>query len=150
MSEWRGRAVVLGIVATKGSVRAFTSEKTGKTVVVNDNKRGKSWQAELAWAMRETAPPRPFKEPMGAQIDIYLPRPASHFGTGKNRYQLKPNAPKRPAVKPDWDKAGRLISDAGSQVWWWDDNSLVDARVQKFYADGVPPQVVIEAWVIAE
>lgn len=41
----------------------------------------------------------------------------------------------RPTVKPDLDNVAKLIYDALNGVAWYDDNAIVDARVQKFYSD---------------
>lgn len=147
---WRARVVVPGKPQTKGSVKAFLPPGGRFPVVKNDNERAKSWQMELHFAMRRYAPRQPWKEPMGLRVTFYFQRPASHYGTGKGRYTVKASAPALPTVKPDLDKCLRVILDAGTGTWWFDDSYLVDlAGARKEYAaEGTPERVEIEAWVV--
>jgi Holliday junction resolvase RusA-like endonuclease len=39
----------------------------------------------------------------------------------------------RPA-RPDWDNAGKLLSDVANEILWADDAQVVDGRVLKVYA----------------
>lgn len=39
----------------------------------------------------------------------------------------------RPAKKPDWDNAGKIISDALNGIVYVDDAQIVEARISKFY-----------------
>lgn len=146
--SWRGSATLYGPPATKGSARGFVNRKTGRVVISNDNPRGKSWQTDLALAMRETAPQMPLREPVGVRIGLYLRRPANHYGTGVNRYRLKSTAPERPTTKPDWDKAARCACDAMTGVWVADDSYIVEATVEKRYAEDGQERTEVEAWEV--
>jgi Holliday junction resolvase RusA-like endonuclease len=50
--------------------------------------------------------------PLSITATFRFERPQSHFGTGKNRGNLKPSAPIHHHVKPDLDKLTRAIGDA--------------------------------------
>ncbi|MBR6873063.1 MAG: RusA family crossover junction endodeoxyribonuclease [Ruminococcus sp.] len=67
-------------------------------------------------------------------------------------YQIPESAPKyikekmrrgeiRPTVKPDYDNVAKLIGDGLNKVAYYDDKSIIDAHVCKFYAD--VPKVVV-------
>ena len=61
-----------------------------------------------AWAGRP-----PAEGPLGVRVLAEFIRPASHYGTGRNRSQLKDSAPGEWFVGyPDGDKIARLIGDA--------------------------------------
>jgi len=77
-------------------------------------------------------------------VQVFLPRPRQHYGTGRNENRLKPSAPARPTGRGDWDNFGKLASDALLRVAFNDDGQIVDGRVQKWYADfGEPPRWLI-------
>lgn len=71
---------------------------------------------------------------------FYLPRPKSHYGTGRNTSRLKDSAPLVPTTKPDSDKILRSTLDAlTSAQAYRDDSQVVDVQARKRYADGRPP-----------
>ena len=61
-----------------------------------------------AWAERA-----PIDGPVAVQVIAEFARPAGHYGTGRNRGQLKDSAPAEWFVGfPDADKIARLVGDA--------------------------------------
>ncbi len=125
---------------TKGSTRAFMPRGARFPIVTNDNPREKDWAARLALvahaAMQGTPPA---EGPVSLALELRLPRPKGHYG----KQGLKPNAPRVPVTKPDWDKAARSIGDALTGICYRDDCQVVEAQVRKLYAtDGEPG-----AWV---
>ena len=56
----------------------------------------------------------PYLEPVSLHASFYMPRPMSHFGTGRNADQLKASAPSFPVVmgRNDLDRMVRLVGDA--------------------------------------
>ena len=143
-------AAVSGPPQTKGSTRGFVNPRNGRVVVTNDNAKAKPWQDRMTWAMRQDAPAAPLKEPMALLVRAYLKRPATHYGSGRNRYTLKATAPARPVTKPDGDKILRLAADSGTGIWWFDDSYLVAWTVEKHYADEGQERVEALAWIVAE
>lgn len=62
-----------------------------------------------------------------------LPRPKSHYGTGRNSGQIKRGAPHRPPVRPDLDKLARAVGDALTGICYRDDAQVVNLCVAKYY-----------------
>ena len=59
------------------------------------------------------------------RLGFDLPRPAGHFGTGRNSGQVKPSAPTHPTVAPDLDKLVRCVDDAITDSGFWHDDAQV-------------------------
>lgn len=62
-----------------------------------------------------------------------LPRPKSHYGTGRSSGQIKRGAPHRPPVRPDLDKLARAVGDALTGVCYHDDAQVVNLCAAKYY-----------------
>lgn len=65
------------------------------------------------------------KTPLILAIDAYFPRPASHYGTGKNVDKLKPSAPKYHTNKPDHDNIIKFYMDCMNKLVFEDDTQIV-------------------------
>lgn len=63
-------------------------------------------------------------------ISVRLPIPASW---SKSKQEQAAVGLIRPAKKPDWDNAGKIISDAMNGIVYRDDAQIVEARVSKHY-----------------
>lgn len=77
----------------------------------------------------------PFDGDLEIKVGAYLPRPKSHFGTGKNAGQLRDSARAYPGVKPDLDNLLKLVVDALNGLAFIDDGQIVLATAYKQYAD---------------
>ena len=62
-----------------------------------------------------------------------LPRPKSHYGTGRNSGRVKRGAPRRPPVRPDLDKLARAVGDALTGICYHDDAQIVNLCAAKYY-----------------
>jgi Holliday junction resolvase RusA-like endonuclease len=82
--------------------------------------------------------------PIALEITFVKPRPASHYGTGKNRGVLKASAPLYPATRPDALKLARGVEDALSGVLYRDDAQIVTEYLLKRY--GEPARCEIRVW----
>lgn len=60
-----------------------------------------------------------------------FPRPASHYGTGRNREQVKPSAPASHTQTPDLDKLLRLVGDALTIAGVLRDDSQIHTIIAK-------------------
>lgn len=110
----------------------------GKHASVYDAGTANDWKYSVARTARENAPEKPFSGPVALFITIYLPRPKSHFYTGKKRGgELREDAPIYCAKKPDVDNYVKAIMDAltDSGVIWIDDAQVVDINCRKLFAD---------------
>lgn len=149
------RIEVYGTPAPQGSKRAFAVRgkgglPTGRVAVIeSSHDRVKSWRQAVLEAARSAmagAEGLPFSGPVLVRMAFYMPRPASHYGTGRNRGVLKPSAPARPCGTPDLSKLIRSTEDALSDAGVWTDDALaVDIRAAKLYASRfVPSGAVIQ------
>ncbi len=103
------------------------------------------------------APLFPLPAPITLGVLVYLPRPASHFRTGRNAHLLKNSAPTFPTPKPDLDNVVKALKDAlGSfdglpPILWTDDAQVIgyDPPAYKLYAEpGQPTGILVLARVM--
>jgi Holliday junction resolvase RusA-like endonuclease len=131
---------VLGMPAPQGSKRAFVNKKTGRAQVVESSKdRVNLWRSDVVNAcdkVRENIPDFiPFDGPIRLTFVFRMPRPKSHYRTGRNAHLLRDNAPAYPAGKPDLDKLIRSTADAMTTAGMYrDDSQIVDlGQTRKLY-----------------
>lgn len=128
---------VFGIPKPAGSKTAFAIKRggvyTGRTVVMDACKKTKSWQAIVKAEAKKHAPATPLVGPISVNFTFYMPRPKSHFGTGKNSKSLKLSAPAYLIGKPDVLKLARAVEDALTGIIYVDDSQIVDERLSKSY-----------------
>lgn len=124
---------VVGLPAPQGSKR-----HVGRGVLVESSRRVRPWRdAVRAAAVQAALPAFPRGVPVSLAVTFLLPRPASHYGTGRNAAVLRPGAPRWPAVMPDVDKLLRSTMDAlGEAGVWHDDAQVVHVVACKAYATG--------------
>lgn len=143
---------VRGIPAPQGSKRAFRNRHSGRVALVESSKRVAPWRSDVrdaALAAIAGHPEHgqhsavPFHAPVMVDLSFTLPRPKSHYGSGRNATALKPWAmAARPGSKPDLDKLVRAVLDALSGLVWDDDALVVALHAAKFYAGlGIHPGV---------
>lgn len=143
---------VAGFPAPQGSKRILPAggKRGGRPLLVDDHPGLKAWRARVTGAAK-TALQDFGQPPAGAAVvtlTFFLPRPPTHFGTGKNAGLVKPSAPVDMAVKPDLDKLARAVFDSLTVAKVWADDSRVNgAHLFKRYADGQPAGVAVSvAW----
>lgn len=127
--------VIAGVPAPQGSK---TRTKWG---VREDNPATKPWRSAVAW---EATAAMQGKELLTGPVELaavfVFPRPKSHYRTGKNAGQLRPDAPIHCATKPDTDKLLRSIGDAITGIVVRDDSQIVRINARKLY--GTPRAIV--------
>ena len=128
MAAWtfsvHGRAVPQGqlkIVARGG----------GHPFLAEGNKEVRPWRALVADAARQAGVL--LQSPVRLEVSVYMARPKSHYGSGRNVDALKPSSPRSPTVKPDVDKLARAIMDALTGVAYVDDSHVTRLLVLKRY-----------------
>ena len=90
----------------------------------------------IALCAKRHRPEHPITGPVFLQITHTLPRPKSHFGTGKKASMLKDSAPTRHAAKPDVDNLAKAAMDALTTLGFWaDDDQISILRVIKNYGE---------------
>lgn len=85
---------------------------------------------------------------IGIEFVFHLPRPKSHYGTGRNAGVLKAGAPHHHTGTPDTSNLVKLVEDALNGLAWRDDAQVVRLVATKVYADG-PPFTSMVAWPVA-
>lgn len=122
----------------KGGQRTFT----GKTVVVDSSgQAGKDWRADVRAAVQLACKDAPFESGgLTVWMIFYMPRPKSHYGSGKNADKLKSSAPKwyEHLQKPDAGKLSRSVEDALTGVVWKDDCQLRVWQEKRWSDNGKP------------
>lgn len=95
---------------------------------------------------------KPLEGPLRFDMIAYLPRPKSHYGTGKNRDTLKPTAPKYPHMdKKDLTNIAKFCEDCLNGIAWVDDRQIVGERLEKRYCewDTNKPRVIMQIWSLS-
>ena len=120
-----------------GSKSAWLNKKTGKILVADTNKKASGWKKAVAQHARLALGPsaRLLDGPLHITCIFILPRPRSHFRTGKNACKLKDNAPLHPVGRPDATKLWRSTEDALTHVIWNDDAQIVQQQIVKQYVN---------------
>ena len=138
-----------GLPATQGSKR-----HVGRGIMVDSCNRLAPWRNLVAFtAAACTVGVKPCDTAVAVQVTFYLPRPASHYGTGRNASVLKATAPAYPLGKPDTSKMFRAVEDAMSGVVYTDDCRVVEIRAAKRYADETTdnkPGARVRVWQVDE
>jgi Holliday junction resolvase RusA-like endonuclease len=88
--------------------------------------------------------------PVHVGMTFTFPRPASHYGTGRNAAALKATAPMEYIGFPDVDKAIRAVLDAFSAAGVWDDDRQVSRVIEaaRVYPGGHRDALAIPGAVI--
>ena len=89
--------------------------------------------------MLQIAKYRP-KKPLEGNIQLslwfYMPRPKSHYRTGRRSHVLKAKAPIYHSIKPDLDNLVKLISDCiGNRTFIVDDSQICGILTIKAYSN---------------
>lgn len=83
------------------------------------------------------------------KLTFYMPRPKSHFRSGKYKHLLNNSAPKYHTSKPDIDNLVKLVLDElGKMRYWKDDAAVVSLKATKEYADIIGTGCRIETKVL--
>lgn len=77
---------------------------------------------------------KPIDGPIFLVMTFYMPRPLSHYGTGRNTGILKPNAPKYHSQKPDEDNLSKFYKDVMSKLVYVDDARVTGTFPWKHYS----------------
>lgn len=134
-----------GNPAPGGSKRGFYIAKL-KRVVITDaaGEKNKNWRACCAMAARSQYSGEPLQGPLAVSMVFTMPRPQSHYGSGRNAGVLKPNAPTLHTSTPDALKLARSTEDALSKIVWADDKQTALLSIEKRYGTRIGCVVTVE------
>ncbi|NLX98433.1 MAG: RusA family crossover junction endodeoxyribonuclease [Rhodopirellula sp.] len=146
---------IFGRPATQGSKRAqvirreggvpVTDTRGNPVVVVREHSpKTAVWRQQVSAAARQAYAGELLTGPVILRLEFVRPRPAGHFGSGRNAQTLKASAPTWPTSKPDTIKLARAVEDALSGVIWRDDAQVCQHELVKSYGTFFCVKVVIE------
>ena len=128
-------ANIIGTPKPQPRPRAFAR---GGKARVYDPGTAEGWKGAVAMEMREHAG-KAISEPIRVTMCFYMPRPKSHFRTGKYAHLLKDTAPKHHISKPDADNLAKGVMDALTSIQVWrDDSQVIYLGITKFWAESEP------------
>jgi Holliday junction resolvase RusA-like endonuclease len=126
--------------------RAFARNMGGGKFVARVFEAGtaEGWKSLIAIAAKVHRPASPLFGAVLVNATFCFRRPKSHFRTGKNAHDLRPDAPMWHTGKPDRDNLEKALLDALTQVggFWSDDCQVCDGTVRKMYS--AQPGVFVE------
>ena len=88
-------------------------------------------------------PKRPLVGDIMLKLVFFMPRPKSHYRTGKYKHILKDNMPERHSITPDLDNLVKMVADIIQPQMIVDDSQICMLQAEKIY--GKPrTEVIIE------
>lgn len=143
---------VNGIPKPSGSKNAYPyyCTETGRLKIrmVDACKTRKPWMDAVAFGARRRHQGRPFEGPVKFLMKFYMPRPKSHYGTGRNASVLKASAPREHLQKPDLTKLIRCAEDALTGILWVDDSQVImqGPPSKEWNVAAAQPGVFVTVW----
>ena len=135
-----------GHPAPGGSKSAFPFKRKdgslGVRVTDAAGKRNKDWKtvcALRAVAVMKERSQFMLRGPLDVRFEFRLPRPKSHYHTGKQAGTLRCGSPVEHVTRPDVGKLARAVEDALTGIVWEDDAQIVDQTATKSYIDMIKP-----------
>jgi Holliday junction resolvase RusA-like endonuclease len=139
-----------GTPVPKGSLKCVGARGQRRHVLVEDNPRTDEWRGVVASIAGQHLPHAHPGEAVGVEVTFTLPRPVSHYGTGRNERRIKPSSPVHPTPRGtgDVDKLVRLVLDALQDAGVVrDDSQVVEIVARKSYPDTDTPDALPYAGV---
>lgn len=152
----RLEVVVYGAPAAQGSKR-----HVGGGRMVESSRKVAPWRDDVRQAAIRAMTTAPTWDVTTREVIMHvrftLPRPASHYRTGRFSHLLRDNAPTHVSTKPDLDKLLRSTCDALTSAGVYaDDSRVVAIHASKAYPTTDPrahmgldrpgAHIVLEAW----
>jgi len=134
------KLVILGAPKAQGRPRA---RNAGKFIQIYDDPKSAKAKQNLIAVVQEQAPEKLLDCPLRVDLYFYMPRPKSHYGTGKNAGKLKSSAPINHTKRPDIDNMRKLFMDALTNVFWVDDSLVCEGFTRKIYSDKPRTEIFI-------
>jgi len=134
---------VPGIPRPGGSKKGFYNPKAGRVMMTKaGGELEENWRQAVSFAaMRAMGERPPFAGPVVMDVVFFMPRPKSHYRTGKHAGELRPDAPRLHTKRPDKTKLIRGTEDAMTGIVFADDCLVWGGKTFKFY--GARPGAMI-------
>lgn len=105
--------------------------------MTDDNPHAVAWKRLVGTVAAEQFAGAPWECAVAVEFWFYMPRPAWHWGSGRNEGLLVPRAKSliypMPQRGPDVLKLARSTEDALTGLVWVDDTQIVDETLHKRY-----------------
>lgn len=145
---------VYGVAKPAGSKTAMTYRNKSGGLVLRPNgspvigvidacKTSKLWKKQVSTAAQDAFDGEPFDCPVEVSMRFIVPRPKTHFGTGKNAASVKASSPGHPTSKPDVLKLARLVEDQLSGIVYVDDAATVKLAATKEYGEPARCEITV-------
>ncbi len=120
----------------KAQPRPRAAHHKGHTRVF-DPGTAEGWKGRIAMEAVGYRPESPHLGAVSIELTFRMPRPKSHFGTGKNNGKLKDSSPFKHLSKPDIDNLEKAVLDELTMLGFWrDDSQITDMASRKRYTKG--------------
>jgi len=104
--------------------------------LIESSKDLKAWRDQVRFiAQQAFIGAEPFNGAVEVLLNFRLPRPKSHYRTGRFAHVLRDDAPIWVTTRPDVDKLARAILDALTGVGYCDDSQVASLAPTKRYVD---------------
>ena len=135
---------VPGIPKPGGSKIPGVNRTTGKSFVRPACKDVKGWMQTVAYFAYNAYKDEILTGPIKLMMTFFMPRPKSHYGTGRNAGVLKLTAPYWHISMPDRTKLLRSTEDALKGIIWKDDSQVCAGETKKIYSERTGVLIEIE------
>lgn len=137
---------VHGLPIAQGSKRQFKPPNAKFPVMVDTNqKKLRPWRSLVHdTAVGAMNGSNPIDGPVKLTLLFILPRPKSHYRTGRNASILKDTAPQWHTGTPDLDKLLRAVCDSLTGIVWHDDKQVSGCIATKCYGIDIGVHVIVE------
>lgn len=130
---------ILGNPKAQKRHRTYTRGKGGKLLPFARNvDPSKTDKADMLAQIMQYNPGAPWTGPVELRVTWFIPRPRSHYRTGKNAGILRDDAPRYCGKKPDIDNYLKALLDCMNGVFFLDDCQVARVTAFKVYED--PPE----------
>lgn len=146
--RWQFSFYVAGIPAPGGSKTAFVARRGDGSIVMRKGtnvpvvnmtdagKGNKRWRSMVAWTAKQQWTAKPLTGPCVLDCVFYMPRPSSHYRTGRYAAVLRDDAPAWHMGTPDASKLRRSTEDALTGLVYEDDKQIQSGSQSKQYCNG--------------
>ena len=113
---------------------------TRRGIMYDPSKKDK---ADFLTRCLEFAPKTPLEGALWIELVFSMPRPKSHYRTGKNAGKLKEGSPTMHTKKPDLDNLVKFVCDAIDRKFYLDDAQITRIQAVKIYAEQPSTEITI-------
>ena len=104
---------------------------------------------EFAHKASYKKPGKPLEGALRMQVAFYMPRPKTHYRTGRYKNQLKKGVPYWHTTTADLDNLEKLVCDALEGSFYKNDSQIAQKQSEKIYCDsGEEPRTEINLTTI--